>query len=212
MSTEQAIIDSFFQQVPFTGWTQASVKATGRHLGINDKQLKTILPDGVRSVLDLLHEQLNAELSLKAKRIKSFSKLRVHEKIEQLLSLRFSLLQPHHTAMRQLMDVASRPSLAPHMLRLVWSSADHIWHLAGDHSTDFNYYSKRMLLAGVYMRSLKFWLKQEPTQSRADDAALSAYIKTRLQEVLAMGKKIAVVKNMAQKTGDKINQQLKARA
>ena len=33
-----------------------------------------------------------------------------------------------------------------------WKTADTIWRLAGDESTDFNYYSKRLLLSWVYLR------------------------------------------------------------
>ena len=42
--------------------------------------------------------------------------------------------------------------------RLVWRTVDAIWYLAGDSATDFNYYTKRGLLAGVYGATLLTWL------------------------------------------------------
>ena len=40
---------------------------------------------------------------------------------------------------------------APLAAKNIWQTADIIWFFAGDKSTDFNYYTKRTLLSGVYV-------------------------------------------------------------
>jgi ubiquinone biosynthesis protein COQ9 len=41
--------------------------------------------------------------------------------------------------------------------RLAWRTADRIWRAAGDEATDFNHYSKRAILSGVYLSTLSRW-------------------------------------------------------
>tara|TARA_Y100001936_G_C16063119_1_gene665443 strand:- start:2040 stop:2384 length:345 start_codon:yes stop_codon:yes gene_type:complete len=40
------------------------------------------------------------------------------------------------------------------VLSQLYKSVDLIWYISGDNSTDFNYYSKRIILAGIYFRTL----------------------------------------------------------
>src|SRR3546814_11526677 len=47
-----------------------------------------------------------------------------------------------------------------------WRTADRIWRLAGDHATDFNHYSKRIILAGVYAATLLVFLDDESEGER----------------------------------------------
>ena len=50
------------------------------------------------------------------------------------------------------------PQNAPLALRIGWRSADLMWRIAGDTSTDYNHYSKRLILSGVYGSTLLAWL------------------------------------------------------
>jgi ubiquinone biosynthesis protein COQ9 len=42
------------------------------------------------------------------------------------------------------------PQNAPNTVKQLAELVDEIWYLAGDHSVDLNWYSKRFLLAGIY--------------------------------------------------------------
>ena len=39
----------------------------------------------------------------------------------------------------------------------LYKSVDQIWFIAGDTSVDFNFYSKRIILAGIYSRVILFF-------------------------------------------------------
>src|SRR6185369_3476 len=54
--------------------------------------------------------------------------------------------------------------------RIAWRSADRIWRLAGDIATDFNHYSKRGLLIGVYA-STSFVFLDDQSEGLADTRA-----------------------------------------
>ena len=44
---------------------------------------------------------------------------------------------------------------------LLFKTVDQMWFLAGDQSTDFNYYSKRAILSTIYSTTLIYWFKNE---------------------------------------------------
>ena len=50
------------------------------------------------------------------------------------------------------------PQHAPLALRLLYETVDGIWYAAGDHATDFSFYTKRATLAGIYAATLLYWL------------------------------------------------------
>jgi ubiquinone biosynthesis protein COQ9 len=57
--------------------------------------------------------------------------------------------------------VLAFPTNARRTAGLTWRTADTIWRLAGDTSTDFNHYSKRALAGSVYAATLFYWLNDE---------------------------------------------------
>jgi ubiquinone biosynthesis protein COQ9 len=62
------------------------------------------------------------------------------------------------------------PQNVPLALRTGWRSADHMWRLAGDTATDYNHYSKRLILSGVYTATLLAWLDDQ-SEGWTDTAA-----------------------------------------
>jgi len=42
---------------------------------------------------------------------------------------------------------------------LLFKTVDQMWFIAGDKSTDFNYYSKRLILATIYSSTVLYFLR-----------------------------------------------------
>ena len=64
--------------------------------------------------------------------------------------------------------------------KVVYRTVDALWHAAGDTATDFNIYTKRGLLAGVYAATVLFWIND-----RSPDSAESwAFLDRRIDEVM----------------------------
>ncbi len=66
------------------------------------------------------------------------------------------------------------------------NSCDKIWIYAGDKSADFNYYTKRTLLAGIYSATIVYYIKnsEQDTLNRQD---LELFISKRIDEILKLG-------------------------
>jgi ubiquinone biosynthesis protein COQ9 len=109
---------------------------------------------------------------------------KVRERIAAGVLARLEVLLPHREALRRALSLLASPPNLPLAAKLLYDTVDTIWHAAGDRSTDFNFYTKRGLLAGVYAATTLYWL-----DDRSDDmAATEAFLERRLGEVLAIPK------------------------
>ena len=55
----------------------------------------------------------------------------------------------------------------------LYNSVDQIWFIAGDSSTDFNFYTKRLILSGIYSRVILFFFNnkdQEELENILDES------------------------------------------
>ena len=68
---------------------------------------------------------------------------------------------PAREAVRRALSVLAMPQNAPLGARAGWHTADLMWRMAGDTSTDFNHYTKRMTLGAVYGSTLLTWLDDQ---------------------------------------------------
>jgi ubiquinone biosynthesis protein COQ9 len=87
--------------------------------------------------------------------------MKIREKIRSLVWHRLEIMGPAREAVRRALAILAMPQNLPLALRISWRSADLMWHIAGDTSTDFNHYTKRMTLGAVYGSTLLAWLDDQ---------------------------------------------------
>jgi len=56
------------------------------------------------------------------------------------------------------MFIGAMPANAKRTSELLWNYADDVWFLAGDRSTDYNYYTKRSIFLAMYCSTELFML------------------------------------------------------
>ena len=76
------------------------------------------------------------------------------------------------------------PQNAPTGLKTGWRTADVMWRIAGDTSTDYNHYTKRLMLGGVYASTLLVWLDDQ-TPGCAETAS---FLDRRIDDVMKIEK------------------------
>ena len=87
--------------------------------------------------------------------------LKIREKIRGLVWRRLEIMGPAREAVRRALAILAMPQNLPLGLRVSWRTADLMWRIAGDTSTDFNHYTKRMTLGAVYASTLLAWLDDD---------------------------------------------------
>jgi ubiquinone biosynthesis protein COQ9 len=91
---------------------------------------------------------------------------------------------PAREAVRKALAILAMPQNIPLALRTGWHTADLMWRLAGDTSTDFNHYTKRMTLGAVYGSTLLAWL-DDSSQGWSETAA---FLDRRIDDVMRFEK------------------------
>lgn len=164
----------------FDGWTRAAVDSAAERLGIDPVQARLAMPKSATGLIDLYIQEVDRALKawFTPKRLKG---LKIREKIRALVWRRFEIMAPAREAVRRALAILAMPHNLPLALRISWRTADLMWRIAGDTSTDFNHYTKRMTLGAVYGSTLLVWLDDESEGWQATSAFLDRRIDNVMQ-------------------------------
>ena len=111
-------------------------------------------------------------------------------RIRHAVRVRLKADTNHREAARRAAGWLSLPGRQALGGRLIYATADHIWHWAGDKATDYNYYTKRGLLSGILVSALPVWLNDH------DDGLQKTrdFVDRRIENVMQFGKIIGRIK------------------
>jgi ubiquinone biosynthesis protein COQ9 len=143
----------------YDGWTDRALERTADSLGTTAFELKRTLGHAPSDRLKAYHALLT-ERMLESVR-EGFHTESIRSRVKTLVMARLEAIERDSggmAAMRSACAFLARPSHAALGAKLLWDVADAVWRACGDKSTDFNYYSKRALLSGVYASTLLFRL------------------------------------------------------
>ncbi len=187
MTTESAtrhdlrrrLLAATLPHVPFDGWTRASIDAGAADAGMADGEEKRLFPKGADEMVSFFLAEGDRAMLDELSRI-NLDEMRVRDRIATAVRIRLEVDDGHREAVLRATAVKTGPSGA----RALWRTADTIWHAAGDSATDFNYYTKRLLLAGVHAATLLCWLNDDsPDRERT-----WAFLDRRISDVMSIGR------------------------
>ncbi len=169
--------------VLFDGWSRDALAAGQKDLGDNAPDFNIVFPGGLREVAKHFGAHIDRAM-LAELAAANIEKMPVRERITEGVRVRLRLLQPHKESIRRLLAFLSLPGNHLTGLRITLKTVDAIWHAAGDTATDFNYYTKRGLLAGVYGSTILYWL----SDNSEGYVETEAFLARRINEVLQIPK------------------------
>jgi ubiquinone biosynthesis protein COQ9 len=167
----------------FDGWTRAAVDSAAAQLGIDPVQARLAMPKGQAEMIDLYIQEVDRGLEawFTPKRL---ADMKVREKIRALVWHRLEIMGPGREAVRRALAILAMPQNLSLALRISWRSVDLMWRIAGDTSTDFNHYTKRMTLGAVYASTLLVWLDDQ-SEGWSETAA---FLDRRIDDVMKFEK------------------------
>ncbi|MSO93635.1 MAG: COQ9 family protein [Rhodospirillales bacterium] len=176
------ILAATLRHVPFEGWTRAALAEGVKDAGLSDDMALRTFPAGIPELVEHYGEFSNRRM-LAALPETKLAQLRVRDRVAVAVRTRIGQAAPHREAVRRLMAYLALPQNAPLAARLAYRMANAVWYAAGDTSVDFNFYTKRALLAGVYTSTLLYWLQDEGDGS-GDFPDTWAFLDRRIGDVL----------------------------
>ena len=167
----------------FDGWTKAAVDSAAAQLGVDPLQARLAMPKSQSDMIDAYIQEVDRalEASFTQKRLAG---MKIRERIRALIWHRLEIMGPAREAVRRGLAILAMPQNVPQALRTSWRTADLMWRLAGDTSTDFNHYTKRMTLGAVYGSTLLVWLDDQ-SEGWAETAA---FLDRRIDDVMTFEK------------------------
>jgi ubiquinone biosynthesis protein COQ9 len=167
----------------FDGWGEAALAMAADALGVPADRARLAFPKGAPDMVDAWFDWVDKAM-LEAFPPEAIAEMKIRDRIRNLLLFRLETLAPYREALRRALAILALPRNAPHGASLAWRSADRIWRVAGDAATDFNHYSKRAILIGVYGSTSMVFLDDESE----DLTETRAFLDRRIDEVMRFEK------------------------
>ncbi len=172
----------------FDGWSEAALVQAAEACGVDPAAARFAFkgrgdkPDAmmmiaawIGSIDRAMTEALPAE---------AVAALPIRERIRSLIQFRLDHVAWQKEALRRARAEMAKPWNIAESARLGWSSADAMWHLAGDTATDYNHYTKRATLAAIYAATLMVYADD----TSEDSADTKAFLDRRIEGVMRFEK------------------------
>ncbi len=185
------LLEAILPHVAFDGWAPGAFHAAVVEVGIDPTHAKTLCPRGAIDLAIAYHQRGDAAMVV-GLTAAGLSDMRFRDKVALAIRLRIGAIDDKE-AVRRGTTLFSLPHMAPEGAKLVWGTADLIWETLGDPSRDANWYSKRLILSGVYSATVLYWLGDDSLERQATDA----FIDRRIGDVMQFEKVKAQVNNNA---------------
>jgi ubiquinone biosynthesis protein COQ9 len=153
----------------FDGWTPVALELAASATGIDPAVARLAFPGGAIDMIDAWFAHVDVAM-LADLPPEKLAAMKIRARITALVEVRLDLVAVGVDALRRALAVLALPQNLARAGKLNWRAADVMWRAAGDTATDFNHYSKRAILGGVYAATIVAMMADE-SEDRADTRA-----------------------------------------
>ena len=187
------LLEAALPDVTFDGWSDDLIAKVAARIKVSPDAAEEAFPQGALGLVRYFSEWAD-EKTLTKLPARKLAKLKIREKITLGVRTRLEILQPHRPAVSSALAFMALPPRNIHLPKMVWATADKLWRAAGDTATDYNHYTKRLLLSGVLTSTTLYWLNDK---SDGNENTWK-FLDRRIENVLQVGQKIAAFKKKRQ--------------
>lgn len=167
----------------FDGWSAEALLRAAEEAGVDPDIARLAFPGGPIDMIDAWFRAVDHQM---AERLpaEALAAMKVRDRITALVWARIEIVAPDREALRRALAILALPTNAARAAKLSWRAADLMWRLAGDKAVDYNHYTKRLLLGGVYGSTILALMADET----ADLADTRAFLDRRIANVMSIEK------------------------
>ena len=192
LALQRDILDAALPHACIDGWTREMLALAASDAGLPEGEAERAFPrggiDALLAYVRFVDDDMVAELEdLEQTEPAVYENMRTREKIAIAIQVRLESQYANRDAVAKGLRLLADPRYAAEVAKSLARTVDAVWRLAGDTSTDFNFYSKRGLLAGVYSATLLYWLND----NSEDQYKTWEFMRSRIGEVLKVGQATA---------------------
>jgi len=180
---KQALID-----INTYGFNENMLIQAAENCKLSEGTLGRLFPEGIYELKEYFFNETDKEMLKKINQIQN-KDIRIRDKIYNGVVIRLKIFQKNKDSIKHIF--VSESSTPIKSIKNLWNTVDLIWKSAGDTSTDYNHYTKRLLLSWVYLSTLLCWFSDK--SKNIEETKL--FLNRRIDEVLKFGKTSATIKS-----------------
>ncbi|XP_033211839.1 ubiquinone biosynthesis protein COQ9, mitochondrial [Belonocnema kinseyi] len=180
------------------GWSQQAISAGAESIGYPGV-VHGMFRNGGADLVQHFYSSCNQELSKKLKnkalaidadpeRAKKTPEVQVREAVED----RLRMLVPYKKSWPQAMALMALPPNVPTSLANLLTLVDDICYYSGDRSVDFNWYTRRVVLAGIY-KTTELYLLQDSSE---DQKQTWKFLERRIEDAVQLRRVLSIPGDM----------------
>ncbi len=167
----------------FDGWSDAARDMAADAAGIDTDVAALAFEDGALDMIDAWFAEIDRAM-LAAVLPERIATMKTRERITALIEARLQATAADRESLRRAVAILALPQNLARAARLGWRTVDTIWRAAGDVATDYNHYTKRTILLGVYASTVTVFLDDD-SEGFADTRA---FLARRIAGIMAFEK------------------------
>ena len=180
---KQKFLYYVLDDINLNGWSKNFFDSYSKEGIFTNNEIRVFFPNGRADFLRYWFD-ISEKLMLEDLSKVEIQELKVREKIKKIIRVRLERWKSYKVAIKRTLPILIMPSSGTLLSFSLMKTSDSIWKSAGDRSVDFNFYTKRGLLLGVYSTTFIFWLDD----NSKDDQKTWEFLDRRVEEVLQIPK------------------------
>lgn len=155
-----ALAPAIAANAAFDGWGDAARDAAADGAGVDRDVALLAYPRGQFDMIAAWFRSIDAEMLARVPAGDLFT-MKIRQRIAALVEARLAIVARDREALRRALAILALPQNVAGGAKLGWAAADTIWRATGDTATDYNHYTKRMILAAVYAATVTVFLDDD---------------------------------------------------
>ena len=164
-----ALAEGIAVNAAFDGWSDAARDMAADAAGVDRDIARIAYPGGAVDMIDAWFAQIDRAM-IAAVPADAIAAMKIRARITTLVQARLDAVAPNRESLRRALAILAMPQNVATAARLGWRTVDLIWRIAGDTATDYNHYTKRTILLGVYAATISAFLNDD-SENMADTRA-----------------------------------------
>ncbi len=175
----EKILLATLPNVAFDGWVERTLKMGAESAGYPPDMALRVFPGGAREAIRFWSDR-DDRWMLSQMGKDDLSAMPFREHLAKAIRLRIEVNARYREAVRRTMSFLALPQNYGTATRNTFETVSAIWYAVGDTSTDFNFYTKRLTLAPIYVATVLYWIDD----TSEDSADTWAFLQRRLEDSL----------------------------
>jgi ubiquinone biosynthesis protein COQ9 len=167
----------------FDGWSDAALSQAAALHGVDTAVARLAFPGGAMDMIEAWIASTDSKMEA-AFADGALLRMKVRDRIRTLLLFRLNAAAGQEESLRRALSIQALPQNLGRTARTAWRSADLMWRLAGDTATDYNHYTKRLLLGGIYTTTMWAFVDDD-SEGKAETRA---FLDRRIDDVMQIEK------------------------